>query len=143
MRKTTNDLPRFSPSPWTKWENRAQIEGVELPGVYVLARFKADAPKKVDPTDPAVVYIGETCDQNVLARLYQFGRSAFEEKAGHSGGWTFRAKKVAPAARGLWVAAMGVKAKKAEGPAIIRLIERLLIWGYVNRHGEMPCCNRK
>ena len=141
MTHATKRPPRFVPSSWTLWKDRDQIDGVESPGVYILARFEGAAPKNVNPLDPAVVYIGETCHQTLRTRLYQFGRSAFEEKPGHSGGWTYGRSWSTP--RNLWVAAMRVDAAEPEGPSAIRLIERFLIWQYVKQHGQMPCCNRK
>jgi len=142
MRNAKLDLPQFAPSPWTPWMDRVQIKGVNLPGVYVLARFKGAAPKKVDPADLKVIYVGETCDQMLSERWYQFGRSAFEEKSGHSGGHTYR-REVTSTPRGLWVAAMGVALPETLAAATIRLLERILIWQYVHRHGWMPISNRK
>lgn len=77
-------------SPWTLWLERDTIEGSGLPGVYLLAKFIGIPPTNVDPTDAAIVYVGETCGQTLLKRWYDFNRSALLEKPRHSGGWSYR-----------------------------------------------------
>lgn len=139
------DGPRFQ--PWTHWSKREGIQRCDLPGVYVLARFESQPPDEVDPTCVEVIYIGETSRNSLSGRWYQFRRSAFELKGGHSGGWTFAARfcdnKVGPAPAWLHVAAVPVDLHEPHASAFIRFAERRLIWEYVQRHGVMPQCNRK
>lgn len=128
-------------STWTPWDQRDTIDGSQLPGVYLLAKFKGPPPA-VDAEDPAIVYVGETCGQTLLKRWYDFNRSAFQEKPGHSGGWTYR-ELIGVSPRGLHVAAVGVDMPEVKRDAYIRAVERTLIWQFVQRHGAMPKCNRK
>ena len=132
---------------WTPWANRYDSKDCDQPGVYVLARFDAAPPMTVEPISEPVIYIGETCDQNLAKRWYQFNRSAFERKEGHSGGWTFCdkycASAVAQAVPWLYVAAMPVLMKEPHRSAYIRHVERLLIWQFVQAFGALPACNSK
>src|SRR4051812_34837952 len=75
-------------TPWTPWAKRGDL-GLSSPGVYLLARFGNSRPKSTPSLSASVIYIGETCGQTLRSRLYQFNRSAFLEKLGHSGGATF------------------------------------------------------
>ena len=77
-------------SKWCAWEDRKNLAGITEPGVYLLALF--DAPPGTRPvhTRAEVAYIGETCQQSLRVRLRQFGRSAKNGSAGHSGGKSAR-----------------------------------------------------
>src|SRR4051794_9223841 len=84
----TMELPSFG--PWLRWVDRLQtVRCEDVPGVYLLARFNRRPPAVVEPRAREVVYVGETCDQTLKDRWYQFNRSDFLRKSGHSGGWTF------------------------------------------------------
>lgn len=139
------DLPDFK--PWTPWPKREAAAGIGYPGVYALARFDDGPPPVVDLLDPNIVYFGETCDQLLTGRWYQFNRSAFMQKAGHSGGWNFAACFMDNLAGDpppwLYVAAYPVDLKPPHCAAYIRHVERWLIWEYVQRHGRLPACNKK
>lgn len=138
-------MPSFQ--QWAPWADKYRVEDRGCPGVYLLARFEAGPPARVDPLCPEVVYIGETCTQTLEARWYQFNKSAFEQKAGHSGGWTFAARfcqnKVMPPFPWLYVAPLPVRLGEPHCSAYIRFVERLLIWEHVQRFGKLPCCNSK
>ncbi len=121
--------------PWTRWSDRLSLAD------DLLARFQ-QPPRTVDPRDDAIVYIGETVSQALSSRWYQFNRSAFEEKSGHSGGHTYR-HVCGGQGRNLFVAALPVHRPEPHAGAYIRYVERLLIWEYCRRHGDLPCCNRK
>ena len=128
--------------PWTLWLHRGDIDGSELPGIYLLARFKCVVPKRVDPLDAEVVYVGETSGQDLNARWYQFNRSAFEGKFGHSGGKSYR-EKVAKTPTSLYLAALPVDFGEPLSSTFIRYIERLVLLEYVCKHGMRPICNIK
>lgn len=79
-------------------------------------------------------------------RWYQFARSAFERKSGHSGGWSFSREffdrqKTEPS--WLYVAALPVLLDEPRRSAWIRHVERQLIWEYVERFERLPVCNSK
>lgn len=132
-------------SPWLAWELRGQLEGATKPGVYVLGLFPGGPPRRVDLLDDRIVYVGETCGQTLQKRWWQFDRSAFQEKPGHSGGWTYR-DSIGATSRGLHVSALPVSFEEQplhHAQAYIRYIERKLIWEFVQRHHRMPTCNSK
>lgn len=138
-----NQEPRVEFTSWIPWADRYSDPGSEFAGVYALARFDAPPPSAADVLDRRVVYIGETCENTLGGRLWQFNRSAFEGKAGHSGGWTYRSR-FADRGEQLYVSIFPVE--KLEEPyrsAFIRHIERKLLWDYVKRWNQRPECNSK
>ena len=113
------------------------------PGVYTLGRFTAHVPPTVDLLDEAVIYFGETCGQTLETRLWQFHRSAFLVKDGHSGGWTYR-ERFGDQGEKLWVAVFPVtELDDVVKHLFIRFTERRLIWEWAKRHGKQPICNSK
>lgn len=125
------------------WPRRDDVDGCEFAGVYALARFEAAPPAAVNVLDERVIYIGETCDNTITGRLYQFNRSAFMGKAGHSGGWSYRAR-YGDAGEHLYVAASSVSTLDEPYRSVyIRHLERKLLWDYVLRWGRRPPCNSK
>jgi len=138
--------PEFS--PWPPWTDAKSIEGVtSLAGVYMFARFARNPNVTPDPTDTNVIYIGETCANTIAGRWYQFGRSAFFRKSGHSGGWTFSDTYLDATPQDppdwLYVTALPVDLEEPHLSAFIRYKERLLLWEYVQAHGQLPACNSK
>ncbi len=135
-------VDRLSFTAWAPWAQRGGLAGVDRPGVYLLARFRSEPPPKADPLDASVLYIGETVRQRLGKRWYDFARSAFKKKDGHSGGWAYR-KRVATTPRALYVAALPVELAEPHLGAYVRMVERSLLWAYVDRHGRLPWCNSK
>ena len=93
-----------------------------------------------------IVYIGETTKQELSTRLWQFARSAFSQKIGHSGGWTYSKQflgeqKIDEVPVNLYVSVLSVDREEKESKAYIKYIERLLIWEYFKEHGDYPPCN--
>lgn len=135
--------PRVSFSTWTRWTERYSLPQIDQPGVYLLARFRGVPPEAADPLDEAVIYIGESTDRTIQNRFYEFHRSAFEAKFGHSAGWTYASCFEDKGVR-LFVAVFPVI---VEDPVVrsnfIRYIERKLIWDYVRRWRRPPRCNTK
>ena len=130
-------------SPWKKWEARDQLNGKDYAGIYVLARFSSPPTDEADPLNDHVVYIGETCENSLSGRLYQFNRSAFFAKAGHSGGWAYR-ERMGTAWDGLYVTVFPIRnLAEPHRSAFIRRMERQLLWEYVKRWGRRPLCNSK
>jgi hypothetical protein len=116
---------------------------MDLPGVYMLARFERRPTLGKPALSNKVFYVGETCG-TLKHRLYSFNRSAFLKKFGHSGGATF-AKLFKPEKDPDWlyISAMPVDLPPIKREAYIRYSERALLWGYVQKYGTMPSCNRK
>ena len=130
-------------SRWCPWGERESLEGILAAGVYALACFDGPPPSEVDVFDQRIVYIGETCDNSLVGRLWQFNRSAFQGKDGHSGGWSFRSRC---AGRGehLHVSIFPISTlHEPYRSAFIRYTERRLLWHYVLKWGQRPLCNSK
>lgn len=117
---------------------------LDLPGVYLLADFKRHPPSGKPTLNSTLIYIGETCGQTLHGRLYQFNRSGFLGKFGHSGGATFaRTYKAKSDPSWLFISVMAVNLEEPNASAFIRYAERALLWSYVQQHGAYPICNRK
>jgi hypothetical protein len=130
-------------SNWVHWSDRTSLNGIENPGIYLLARFRSAPNGKARPLSEKIIYIGETCRNSLKGRWYQFDRSAFHGKSGHSGGWTYR-DLFGDRGKNLYVAAQPVVDLEEElCPLFIRYIERRLIWEFASKHGVPPKCNKK
>ncbi|MFO8056784.1 MAG: hypothetical protein R6V10_05775 [bacterium] len=130
-------------SEWMPWSRKDNFNGKNNPGVYVLAKFSGKLPSgPADPSISNVIYIGETCNQSLARRWYQFGRSAFESRGGHSGGWTYL-ELFGDSGHDLYVAALAITKEEPYLSADIRLIEREFLSKYVYANNEYPNCNRK
>ena len=144
MAKTQSPLfevPVFGP-----WEQYDLRERTDLPGVYLLAHMASVPAGPGDPLSSDVIYIGETTGQTLEKRLYQFARSAFSRKSGHSGGWTysdtFLDGEVAESTpEGLYVALLSVDMEARRAKAYIKAVERVTLWSYTEAHGRYPVCN--
>jgi len=138
MRRT---LRKFT--PWTNWSNRKDLD-LSLPGVYLLGRFTELAPPGRPDLSSNLIYIGETCGQQLRGRLYQFERSAFHDREAHSGGSIFAKEfKFNSEPSWLYLSIHPVELPEPHNSAYIRHVERALIWEYVQEHGKLPRCNRK
>jgi len=109
-------------------------------GVYLLATGE-DAPATLRPTDPAVIYVGET--GWFQARLGQFGDSAGlwggEGVNGHSAGWRYTGGD-----RELWVALFRVDAPLGKNHLAIGLrkwLEAVALEEHDGAHGHLPHLN--
>ncbi len=136
-------LPKVVFSSWVQWANRKKLKNRDLPGVYLLARFKSP-PNRVNLRAEEIIYIGETC-KKLMSRWGQFNRSAFKGKRGHSGGHTYRRKRLG-SEKGLYVSAfpvpengLGVECR----PLFIRYVERKLMLEFAKKWGKAPVCNSK
>ena len=113
----------------------------------MLGRFHGNPAEQPDPRATEIIYIGETCNQTFETRWYQFHRSAFLQKPGHSGGWTFAAQfcnnELVEPFDWLYVAAYPVDMGEPHRSCHIRFVERWLIWMHVETHNRLPCCNTK
>jgi hypothetical protein len=132
-------------SKWCLWSERHSIENIHMPGVYMLAKFVNKIPPgNADPLCKEIIYIGETCS-SLKTRWYQFQRSAFYQKNGHSGGWSY-SYKYQDQGNNLYVSALPIPmtAENEKFRALyIRYVERKLIWEYAQKYGEQPKLNKK
>lgn len=139
-------MDQYTITKWTPWDERLGIQGIGHPGVYLLAHFPNTPPPEVDPTDPAIVYIGETC-RSLRGRWGSFHRAITGAAQGHSGGLTYHASFCSedPESykRQLYVAAAPVELDEPHRSALIRHVERRMLWDFVQRHGRYPTCNSK
>lgn len=135
--------PQVKFSNWLPWDERDKLPSCREPGVYILAHF-SEAPKGVaDPLDSHIRYIGQTCAQGgVIRRLRRFDASARLGVAGHSGGQNYHQHYGSIQER-LYVAAYIPKDHKSEAErnALIRYVERKVIWTFVVRRKSLPKCN--
>ena len=131
---------------WVPFKELKNIQGMDNPGVYLLAHFEGrPAASNVSLSDN-IVYIGETTRQALSSRLWQFAQSAFSRKSGHSGGWTYSKlflgeRPIDEAPDDLYVSILSVDREEKESKAYIKYIERLLIWEYFKVQGNYPPCN--
>lgn len=138
------DIPKFR--KWVKFAHYKELGCLSLPGVYVLAHFSSPPENEICIYANHTVYIGETTSQTLSKRLYQFGRSAFLKKNGHSGGHTYSRvfwdnKPLNEVPDNLYVAVLPVDKAPKESKAYIKLVERLVIWEFFQENGDYPSCN--
>ena len=135
-------LPRIIFTKWYSWSDRRLIENKGSPGVYLLAKFKKPPSGRANVLDKNIIYIGETCS-SLHTRWYNFDRSAFQSKDGHSGGCTYN-ETYTDKGDDLYVAALPVLGffDNIE-PIFIRFIERKLILDYTLKYGRPPILNLK
>jgi hypothetical protein len=82
------DTKRFS--HWTKWTDRNKLEGLQFPGVYVLAISEHDLSNKRFTWIQQIVYVGMTnAATGLKGRLKQFDNTIIG-KTGHGGADRFR-----------------------------------------------------
>ena len=127
---------------WYRLEEALTLPEAKSPGVYLLAHFTR-CPTSIVVSHKRIIYIGETCGQTLRQRWKQFMTSAFSNKWGHSGGFTyfdlFTRKYRA-------TLAVAFATPKDEDPLLtyhIRYLERKWLFRYVQAHGIPPRCNRK
>jgi hypothetical protein len=137
-------LPDVNFSQWVPWTKRINLDGIDLPGVYLLAHFTDQPPMSLNPHAQEIIYIGETCNQTLRQRWYQFNRCAFHEGRGHSGGIKYRKLFAGRYKDRLYLSAFPVIGLNAElRPLFIRYIERKLILEYALNWDKSPICNMK
>ena len=129
-------------SDWHFWGDKNNLNNIEYPGIYILAKFKSNISKEVDLNDKNIVYIGETCS-SIKKRLRQFNRSAFKGLGGHSGGMSYR-KHFNDKGNDLYVAIFPVVDLADNVKHLfIRYLERKIILDYALKNGSQPILNKK
>lgn len=127
---------------WYRLDEAWLLPEVRAPGVYMLAHFTR-RPRSVDPSSKRIIYIGETCGQTLWLRWKQFASSAFSNRSGHSGGFTYFASFAREHYPTLAVAFVAPADEEPLRTYKIRYIERKWLLNYVQAHGAPPACNRK
>lgn len=137
-------------SPWMTWQHfrdtRLADPRFRQVGVYLLAHFRRRPRGPGYPERKEVIYVGETTKQSLLERLDQFGKSAFQEKSAHSGGWTYRAlfdDGNPPAGEWLYLSILPVPSEKSGHHVfLIKYLERAALWSRIEAIGVPPVCNK-
>lgn len=146
--RSATDLRQLGFSEWISVAQYRELKTGWLPGVYVIASAVTH-PTGMRVADDRVVYIGETVEQNLRKRLYQF-HCSIGGKSRHSGGDTLRGKGYR-SMEGLWVCirsfplGYGLEDEFATSfrSAQIRHLERMLLYEYVITKRSYPCGNSK
>jgi len=136
------EMPQIKFSEWFQWNKRTEIKNIDFPGVYILAKFKEVPKGNADTNDKNIIYVGETCDQTLKKRWYQFNNSAFRDKSGHSGGWSYEST-FGDKGNDLYVAALPVKLPDNLRHLFIRYVERKLILKFALKYNLQPKLNKK
>lgn len=127
---------------WYRLDEAWQFPEIRAPGVYMFAHFMR-CPTSVIPSSKRIVYIGETCGQTLWLRWKQFAASAFSNRPGHSGGFTYYDSFARKHHRMLAVAYAVPTDDEPLRTYKIRYLERKWLLQYVQAHGVPPVCNRK
>ena len=135
-------MPQILFSKWFQWSERTKIENADLPGVYILAKFKKIPEGNANANEMSIIYVGETCNQTLKKRWYQFNNSAFRDKDGHSGGWSYESK-FKDRGDDLYVAAFPIDLPKNLRHLFIRYLERKLILEFALKYNTQPTLNKK
>ena len=135
-------LPDIVFTKWFRWSERNSIENSDLPGVYILAKFRSVPRGRANMKDEKIIYFGETC-RPLKTRWNDFNRSAFQSKFGHSGGSTYK-EIFNDMGKNLYVAALPIQELLGDlRPFFIRFVERKLIFDYALKHVKTPRLNLK
>lgn len=138
--------------PWVNLTQKQDMNNYSHEsGVYMIAQ-SAVYPGDSEISNKAIIYIGETTSQKLIRRINQFAVSAFNEKAGHSGGNTFRNKymKVIDGERvhtvpqhHIWISVCPIAPNNSYTSTYIKYLERKLLWDFSLTHGKLPELNKK
>lgn len=136
-------------SPWLPWRGISGYDFMRHPGVYLFAELP-DGTVHPSVVDPAILYIGETTRQTLLARFIQFEEAARTGCTNrHFGGEKYFARTkgelVAERCRLLpddfHISVMPITLEEPECSAYIRYTERAALWYFVKANNRYPNCN--
>lgn len=136
-------------SPWLPWRGITGYDFMRRPGVYLFAELTNGT---VTPSvvDPAIVYIGETTKQTLLARFIQFEEAARTGCTNrHFGGEKYftrtKGELITENCRLLpdefYISVMPICLEEPQHSAYIRYTERAALWYFVRANNRYPCCN--
>jgi len=137
-------IPEIFFSEWIRWRERSSLDNISFSGVYLLAHFD-DHPKLIaNHLNNNVIYIGETCAQQLRKRLNDFHRCAIGKADTHSGGVSYWKQFGVSAINHLYVAIFPVaNISSSLKPLFIRYVERKLLFEYAIEWGKAPLLNKK
>jgi len=132
---------------WVCWKDRDLLgDPLNEQGLYLLAHFDAGPPDMIELTRE-IIYVGiagKTANSRITIkrRLHSFNRSASGKNAPHSGGKKYFSQ-FGNIRSNLYVAVSAAMKKKGiERSCHLLMMERILIWRYVQRfEGKHPICN--
>lgn len=142
---TTIQTPDIVFSEWYAWDDIKSIPNGNRQGLYIIARFDKKPEGIANHNANEILYIGETHgkSQSIHKRLSKFFKAA---RVGdmihkHSGGNRFN-RVVGSDLANMYAAGFAPKFEKEEflNPFIF-YAERKLLWEYVAKWGNTPCCN--
>jgi hypothetical protein len=137
--------PAIKFSGWFAWHRRKEVPVTSAPGIYLLAKFRSAPKGNADPLDQGIIYVGETTRSH-SQRWYEFNNSAFNNKPGHSGGWSY-VDRYNDSGRGLYVAVMPVTVTSLPDEGVrnmfIQYVERKILVDFTFRFGHPPPLNKK
>ncbi|CAM3149188.1 hypothetical protein KW505_21530 [Vibrio fluvialis] len=133
-------------SEWFSFHKFETHEQIGCQGTYIIGQFDVPPTGKPNELEKNIVYVGETT-QKLKVRLRAFVKSAFERKAGHSGGWTFSDKflqntPVNEIPRNLYISIYCPSGNDSQKRALAKFAERKVILDYCLEYGEYPACNK-
>jgi hypothetical protein len=149
---------------WLLWKERDKIYCIDKLGVYILGKYDGEGsvPSAVDFLDENIIYIGMTNVGKTTSfgqRLEQFHRTAFQNKDGHAGGFTYR-RYYAADQEGLYVSVCPVYWTDEHGKLLVQIdekeeleefiIDHVITWLevclrglYVFKWSRLPKCNKE
>ncbi|MBT7486231.1 MAG: hypothetical protein HN578_06585 [Rhodospirillales bacterium] len=136
--------PMIQLSKWYPWDQRGAFPEMNKRGVYVLTTSKRALKSKPASLPRSVIYIGAVYGKtkNLRDRLGQFHRSAQKGKSNHAGGRTYFRKDFDPTFRDIFFSVIPSELTGQQiNTAWILQLERMLIWEYTSKYGELPKCN--
>lgn len=137
--------PEIIFSEWYAWDDVKSIPCGNLPGLYIIARFKDKPQGLARPNAQELIYIGETHgkSQNISKRLQKFFKASQigEMLHKHSGGNRFN-RVLGNDVFDMYAAGYAPKFEDERylNPFIF-YIERKLLWEHLLVWGKIPTCN--
>lgn len=137
--------PEIIFSEWYAWDDVKSIPCGNLPGLYIVARFKEKPHGAAQPNAQELIYIGETHgkSQGISKRLKRFFKASQigEMIHRHSGGNRFN-RVMGNDLTNIYAAGFApiLEDERFLNPFIF-YTERMLIWEYVVKWNAIPACN--
>jgi len=137
---------------WAKWENRNSLNGIEYPGIYIVAIAHRNLEQIQFNWLPDIIYIGMTNSISGLkGRLKQFDNT-ISGKTGHGGAdrVLFKHQDYAILVSQLYVSVSPFECNvKSNKPNDLRVMGQVAKFEYdcfahfVEKHGDLPEFNNK
>ncbi|HEV2119351.1 MAG TPA: hypothetical protein VGS11_04510 [Candidatus Bathyarchaeia archaeon] len=137
--------PEVSFSPWVKLTERVSLgDALDYPGVYLLAHFATAPSGSVDTDSKEIILIGESHNRTLKQRLKEFHNVVYTGKGFHGPADTYRSKFPSKQRDNLFVSVFPVKIEsRIHQKSFVQLLERRLIWEFVQAQAQYPVCNKE